>query len=47
MRGKWKLEGVKGWSMYPVKSVTNLMEVSQRETELGGGRSKGCEHVPC
>ena len=27
--------------MYPVKSVTNLMEVSQREMEVGGGGRKG------
>ena len=37
--------GVRGVSMYPVKSVSDLMEVSQRETEVGGG--KGLEHVPC
>ena len=26
-------------------SVTDLMEVSEREMEVGGG--KGLEHVPC
>ena len=41
-RRKWNLEkaGVAGGSMNPVKS--GKMEVSQRETELGGG---GCAGV--